>query len=57
MYMYIVCTACVSDGVEDVTTTDIPHHLEAMVELLCEEDSQKTTREHGTMVHIAAAES
>ena len=39
-----------TDAAASVSATDIPHHLEAMVELLCEEDSQKDTHEHGTMV-------
>ena len=39
-----------SDSVSSVSATDIPQHLEAMVELLCDEDSQKDTQDPGTMV-------
>ncbi|CAI8042413.1 Protein FAM160B1 [Geodia barretti] len=38
-----------SDAGGSVSETDIPHHLGAMAELLCEEDSQKDSRDHGTM--------
>lgn len=38
------------DSVSNVSATDIPQHLEAMVELLCDEDSQKDTQDPGTMV-------
>ena len=38
------------DTIESVSVTEIPSHLEAMVELLCLEDSQKDSRDQGTMV-------
>ena len=48
--VYVYVCVCYSDAVVSVSASDIPHHLEAMVELLCEEDSQKNARERGTMV-------
>ena len=45
-----VYTYTISDEVTHVSTTDIPRHLGGMVELLCEEDSQKDTQDPGTMV-------
>ena len=43
-------TEIATDAGGSVSETDIPHHLGAMAELLCEEDSQKDSRDHGTMV-------
>ena len=45
-----VRTEIATDAGGSVSETDIPHHLGAMAELLCEEDSQKDSRDHGTMV-------
>ncbi|CAI8025425.1 Protein FAM160B2 [Geodia barretti] len=42
-------TEIATDAGGSVSETDIPHHLGAMAELLCEEDSQKDSRDHGTM--------
>lgn len=52
MYMYYIKLYCVDEGVS-VKETEIPGHLEAMVELLCKEDTQKGTRDPGTMVGLS----
>ena len=50
MCLYNYINDVISEAVPHVSATDIPRHLGDMVELLCEEDSQKDTQDPGTMV-------
>lgn len=49
---WCTCLPNLPEPVSSVGDTDIPQHLEQMVELLCEEDSRSDINSLGTMVSV-----